>query len=312
MLRKAGTERAFTGEYTDTETTGVEQVPRVRGGAVQVGHEVPLGLRLAVVLPAGRGRRGHADRGPVVRHRPHRGALRALRLPPRARVHRRGVRHADRRALVHQLGLADARAEGSGGGVAARPLALASRRPWPRSRRLRLVCARRRLPSRRRSREPLVGLVGTRGGGGGATASRSSAASRARAASRFMSWLRSPLGGDGDHYAVRRGRLARRASPRGRAPAPAGSGSARTSNEEARLGCLVVLTDWPPGSSCAENRFAQLAEPEFTSQLFTRRSVGHAVKAGRPARARSRNLALFCGNRADDGQRGQRLVDPQS
>ena len=57
------------------------QVPRVRGGAVQVRHEVPLGLRLAVVLPAGRGRRGHADRGPVVRHGPDRGAVRARATP---------------------------------------------------------------------------------------------------------------------------------------------------------------------------------------------------------------------------------------
>ncbi len=52
VLRQAGTERAFTGEYTDTETVGVYQLQGVRGGAVPFRHQVPLGVRLAVVLPA--------------------------------------------------------------------------------------------------------------------------------------------------------------------------------------------------------------------------------------------------------------------
>ena len=52
VLRQAGTERAFTGEYTDTETVGVYQLQGVRGRAVPVRHEVPLGVRVAVVLPA--------------------------------------------------------------------------------------------------------------------------------------------------------------------------------------------------------------------------------------------------------------------
>src|SRR5690348_18321284 len=67
-------------------------------------------MRLAVVLPADVRRRRDADRGPDARHGPGRGPVRAVRLAPRARVHRRGVPDADRRALVHQLGLADARA----------------------------------------------------------------------------------------------------------------------------------------------------------------------------------------------------------
>ena len=52
VLRKAGTERAFTGEYTDTETKGVYRCKACQAQAVRVRHQVPLRLRLAVVLPA--------------------------------------------------------------------------------------------------------------------------------------------------------------------------------------------------------------------------------------------------------------------
>src|SRR5579864_7613454 len=65
---------------------------------------------MAVVLPADVVRRRHADRGQVARDDPGRGAVRAVRLAPGARVQRRGIPDADRRALVHQLDLDDPRA----------------------------------------------------------------------------------------------------------------------------------------------------------------------------------------------------------
>ena len=83
VLRKAGTERAFTGEYTDTETKGVYSLQGLPRQALRVGHQVPLRLRLAVVLPADhRHRRVH--RGHHPRHEAGRGPLRQLRLAPRA------------------------------------------------------------------------------------------------------------------------------------------------------------------------------------------------------------------------------------
>ena len=42
VLRKAGTERAFTGKYTDTETKGVDLGKACPRQAVRVGHQVPL------------------------------------------------------------------------------------------------------------------------------------------------------------------------------------------------------------------------------------------------------------------------------
>src|SRR5437588_4646993 len=83
------------------------QVCRVRGGAVQLGHQVRLGDRLAQLLRAhGRGRSGAAAR-PQPRDGPHRGGLRHVRRAPGTRLRRRPGSHGP--ALLHQLLLAGAR-----------------------------------------------------------------------------------------------------------------------------------------------------------------------------------------------------------
>ena len=57
VLRQAGTERPYTGEYWDTHTRGCLQVPGLRHRALHQQRKVRLALRLAVLL--GAARRGH-------------------------------------------------------------------------------------------------------------------------------------------------------------------------------------------------------------------------------------------------------------
>jgi hypothetical protein len=123
------------------------------------------------------------------------------------------------------------------------------------------------LSSIRRWRAPRLGFVATRGGFGGATASRSSAASRVLASSRFMSWLRSP-----DEAIVSTPSASRFSSrPSARRRAQSGSvGDRRTSNESStRLS--VVFTDCPPGPDEREKR-SRSSLAGMISQLFTRNS----------------------------------------
>ncbi|VXB79034.1 hypothetical protein PSCLAVI8L_180235 [Pseudoclavibacter sp. 8L] len=73
--------------------------------ALQGRNEVRLRMRVAELLRVGPPRRSPAARGPLARHGAHRGALRELRVPPRARLPRR-LRHPDGRPLLHELALA--------------------------------------------------------------------------------------------------------------------------------------------------------------------------------------------------------------
>src|SRR5215210_6679439 len=70
--------------------------------AVPQPDEVRLALRLAVVLPAERVRRGGADRGRLTRDAAHGGPLPTLRFASRARLRRRPP-DADGGPLLHQL-----------------------------------------------------------------------------------------------------------------------------------------------------------------------------------------------------------------
>src|SRR5207248_6451589 len=64
-------------------------------------------LRVAGLLRAGRRGGGRGGERPELRHGPHGGALRELRRTSRTRVPGRAA--ADRAALLHQLGRAEAR-----------------------------------------------------------------------------------------------------------------------------------------------------------------------------------------------------------
>ena len=74
ILRRAGTEAPFTGEYVYNKDRGMLPLRGLRGGAVRLGHQVRVRHRLALLHRARgrRGRRAAARQQPL--HAPHRGA----------------------------------------------------------------------------------------------------------------------------------------------------------------------------------------------------------------------------------------------
>ena len=126
VLRRAGTERAVDRGAARREARGRLPLSRVRQRAVPLRHQVRLALRLAqLLLPAGR-RPGRADQRPQPGHGPHRGALRAVRFAPRARVRRRPA-DPDGRPVLHELGEPDVRADR----LTARSFGVSSGAPGP-------------------------------------------------------------------------------------------------------------------------------------------------------------------------------------
>ena len=101
VLRQAGTEPAFSGQY-EAKGKGLLQVCRLQQRIVQHRHAVRLRDGLAELLEAADQKQRLAAVRRQPRHEPHRSGLRALRLAPGPCLRRRP--EADRPALLHELG----------------------------------------------------------------------------------------------------------------------------------------------------------------------------------------------------------------
>ena len=108
MLRQAATEPAFNGEYTDPETVGVYPCSACRAKLFTSATKFDSGCGWPCFYDPNSDAVEHIEDNSS-RDESGRGALRPLRLAPRARLPRR-VRDAHRRPLLHQLDQPDARA----------------------------------------------------------------------------------------------------------------------------------------------------------------------------------------------------------
>ena len=103
VLLEHGTERPFCGIFNEAKEQGHLLLPPLRAAPVQCGHQVRIRHRLAELLRPHRPRSCRLRARHQLRHGAHRDPLRPLRGPSRPRLQRRPA--ADRRALLHELGL---------------------------------------------------------------------------------------------------------------------------------------------------------------------------------------------------------------
>ena len=105
VLRQAATERAWTGELLDEGRAGLYTCAACGAELFKSGTKFDSGCGWPSFYDRSDPEAVELVEDTLARHGAHRGALRQLRLAPRARLRRR-IRHPDRRPLLHELALA--------------------------------------------------------------------------------------------------------------------------------------------------------------------------------------------------------------